>query len=157
MNNNYVTLIELEEMLSQVSASNPNEVYRIFQASDFPGKKLRPLEEINKQLGAYVSEHPHEASSFRLEQYPQMFRGLVELVLLPENVDAWVDDREAYAGRSARDLLSVLDVKNSEENIQKVYGTFANAMGKVSVADFPSFDEFHYVVRLAQYEQLGLK
>ena len=156
----YATVSELEGILStgkkfERILSPTENVYTIINdAAQRLGKGLLPLEEINTRLSAYVSAHPQKASSFRLKQYPRMFRGLVELVLPQQNVDAWADDTEAYAGRSARNLLSVLDVKASEASIKEVYDTFAEAMQYVSVLDFPLFEEFHYFIRLAQYEQL---
>lgn len=155
----YATVSELETQLSKHATDNPNDYtpYSLSDAAQHLGKDMLPLKKIDRAIAAYIREHSQEASGFKLQTVPRYIRGLVELVLQPENVDGWLQDPEAYEGNSPTDLLSALDQEKMYANTRKIYDTFNDMTAFATVLDFPTFDDVLYITRLTQYEQLDLK
>ena len=91
-------------------------------------------------------------------QVPPMVRGLVELVLPPENVDGWLADPAAFDGESALDLLSRpyrSDPAGFSDGVRRVVEVFHRAMQYVSVPDMPTVAEVEAEVRAAQDRLAG--
>ena len=154
----HATLSELEETIFGFYAAEDKYIFpAVADVAQHLGKTLLPSEKIDKRISEYASVYSQEAASFRLRTIPRTFRSMVQVALQPEAVDNWAEYKEAYDGSSAIDLLSVLEPQASKKNIQRVYETFSNMRCYLTVLHFPSFEDFHYLMRLAQYEQLGLQ
>lgn len=147
----YATLRELESCALQHRNDLLGEGKDIGAVATRVGKSLRPLDELDKVVAGATDSY---RSSFALQEVPQLWRDIVGLYLPDENVDRWLNNRQAFGGSSARDKLSTLDPIRLSSCVDEVAGVLYEVLGFASVPAIPSKEQLLYVTRLAQAEQL---
>ena len=98
---------------------------------------------------------PQVESWLRLgpEDVPPVLRDLIGLYLPEENIDAWLQDREAFDGRSALELLSVghdLDPALFARDVERVVDVFYEVLAFATVPPLPTVEEVCDAVRRRQ-------
>ena len=117
-----------------------------------------PIEKLDALVEGYMSEHNSEAKTFLLEmdRVPENLRKLIGLYVPAENIDKWLDDKEAFEGQSPTEYLSKLDSCQLRRNVSKIVDTFYGVLSMATVPELPTTEEVIYATRLAQCQQLKL-
>ena len=98
---------------------------------------------------------PIVTSSTRLtpRDVPPVLRGLIGVYLPPENIDRWLQDQDAFGGRSALDLLSLshqLQPAAFEANVREIVELFYEVLAFATTPELPAVAEVAEAVRQAQ-------
>ncbi len=147
----YATLAELEKTALEYREDLLGEGKSMEVVAEKVGKPLRPLDELDRMITSATGDYQR---SLRLEEVPQLWRDLAELYLPAETVDSWFNDKQAFAGSSPRERLSVLEPADLKSSVGQMASILYEVLAFASVPALPSKEQLFYVTRLAQYEQL---
>ena len=142
----YATLNEIEETLLQYSEDLLGT--DIDDISTKLSKPIHTIQDLDKMLSKVDSP-------FELEVVPQLWKYLINLYLANDtNIDAWLNDYDAFEGISPREKLSALDKSKLEKNVSEIAKMFYELFAHPTVPSLPSINQLYYVTRLAQAEQI---
>jgi len=114
------------------------------------------IEELDALVESYRTSHQPSEFSLELWRVPPNLRSMIELYLPSDHVDRWLQDKEAFEGKSALDYLSELETSGLRKGIDKVVAPLYEVLAFASVPPLPTTDEVLYAVREAQCQQLWI-